>query len=49
MGPERVPKFVLCCVLDANPRFYVEIVLWVLCAKRYLPADYFHLIVYLGT
>jgi hypothetical protein len=34
------PTFALCCVVDAHPRFFVECVLWVLCATRNLPAHY---------
>ncbi len=46
MRPERAPIYTLCCVVDANPRFYVELVLWALCVKHYLPSDRFHAIVY---
>ncbi len=27
------------CVVDLHPRFFVEVVLWSLCVKRYIPAD----------
>jgi hypothetical protein len=39
-------QFTLCCVIDRDPRFYVELVLWAICAKRYLPSEIFRLIVY---
>lgn len=39
------PTLALCCVVDAHPRFYVECVLWVLCATRNLP-DHFKPFVY---
>jgi len=40
-------KFALCCVIDRHPRFYVELILWTICAKRHLPSeDTFRLIVY---
>lgn len=35
-----------CCVIDKHPRFYVELVLWALCAKRHLASDRFRMIVY---
>lgn len=41
----RKPTLALCCVVDAHPRFYVECVLWVLCATRNLP-DHFKPFVY---
>jgi hypothetical protein len=39
-------RFTLCCVIDENPRLYVELVLWTICVKRYLPPDRFRIIVY---
>ena len=36
----RKPTVALCCVVDAHPRFYVECVLWALCARRNLPDHY---------
>jgi hypothetical protein len=44
--PDAAPKFTLCCVVDADPRFYVEAVLWVLCVTNLLPARRFKPIVY---
>ncbi len=32
------PTMALCCVVDSHPRFYVEWVLWTLCATRVLSA-----------
>jgi hypothetical protein len=46
MPPDAAPKFTLCCVVDADPRFYVEAVLWVLCVTRLLPTARFKPIVY---
>jgi hypothetical protein len=43
---ERPPTFTLCCVLDDDPRFFVEIVLWVMCVQRSLPAERFRPVVY---
>jgi hypothetical protein len=45
MSPVRKSTVALCCVVDAHPRFYVECVLWALCATRNLP-DYFKPFVY---
>jgi hypothetical protein len=36
----KKPSFALCCVLDDNPRFYVEFVLWVLCIRQNLPPSF---------
>lgn len=36
----RKPTLALCCVVDAHPRFYVESVLWTLCATRNLPDNF---------
>lgn len=36
----RKRTFALCCVVDAQPRFYVECVLWSLCARRNLPDQF---------
>jgi len=36
----RNRTFALCCVLDSDPRFLVEGVLWVLCATRSLPGNF---------
>jgi hypothetical protein len=45
MIPVMKPTLALCCVVDAHPRFYVECVLWTLCATRNLP-DHFRPFVY---
>lgn len=42
-SPNRVS---LCCVIDRDPRFRVELVLWTTCAKRALNSDATRLIVY---
>lgn len=43
-------RYTFCSVVDRNPRFYVELVLWAICAGRYLPTDDFRFIVYfVGT
>lgn len=42
----RPLTFTLCCVIDAHPRFYVELILWILCLKRCLPLDRYRPIVY---
>jgi hypothetical protein len=42
----RPLTFTLCCVIDAHPRFYVELILWILCLKRWLPRDRYKPIVY---
>lgn len=39
-------SYTLCCIVDADPRFHVEFVLWALCAKRRLPQDRFHCVAY---
>jgi hypothetical protein len=39
-------RFTIACVIDENPRFYVELVLWVICARRCLPPDRFQTVVY---
>ena len=39
-------RFCLCTVVDHHPRFHVELVLWTICASRYLPQELFHLVVY---
>ena len=39
--------FILSCVVDQHPRFYLELLLWTICAQRYLPPDCFELSVYL--
>jgi hypothetical protein len=36
----RARTFALCCIVDENPRFYVEFVLWVICVRRYLPDNF---------
>lgn len=36
----RARTFALCCVVDENPRFYVELVLWVICVRRNLPGNF---------
>lgn len=46
MRDERTLTYTLCCIVDENPRFFVELVLWAHCVKRYLPSDRFHCIVY---
>lgn len=43
LGPS---SFTIACVIDEYPRFYVELVLWVICARRYLPPDRFRIVVY---
>ncbi len=40
MTPMRKSTVALCCVVDAHPRFYVECVLWALCATRNLPSHF---------
>jgi hypothetical protein len=44
--PDRGPTYTLCCIVDEHPRFYVELVLWALCARKHLSLDTFRLIVY---
>jgi hypothetical protein len=44
----QVPTFTLCCVLDAQPRLYVELVLWALCVKRHLPSNFEPLVYFVG-
>jgi hypothetical protein len=39
-------SFTIACVIDEHPRFYVELVLWAICARRYLPSDRFRIVVY---
>lgn len=39
-------RFALCCVIDRHPRFYVELVLWVVCVLRSLPRDIYKPSVY---
>ena len=29
--------FTLSCVVDKHPRFYVELILWIISAKKHLP------------
>jgi hypothetical protein len=41
--------FALCCVVDEHPRFYVESVLWVLCATRNLPNNFKPVIYSIGN
>jgi hypothetical protein len=41
----RPRTFALCCVVDENPRFYVEFVLWAICVRRNLPKN-FHPVMY---
>ncbi len=36
----RNHTFALCCVLDENPRFYVEFILWAICVRRNLPRNF---------
>lgn len=43
MAPQRST---LATVIDRHPRFWVELVLWALCARRSLPDRDFHLLVY---
>lgn len=45
-GSPGPTKLTLCCVIDNKPRFYVELVLWAICAKRQLPSDRFQIVVY---
>ena len=33
----RPPRFTVCCVVDDDPRFHVELVLWAIAAGRHLP------------
>lgn len=40
------PRFALCTALDDTPRLLVELILWVVCASRALPAEHFSLFVY---
>jgi SAM-dependent methyltransferase len=40
-------RFDICCVVDQSPRFFAEIVLWAICARRHLPAEMYRLIVYI--
>ena len=44
--PDRVPTYTMCCIVDEHPRFFVELVLWAICARKYLPSDAFRLVVY---
>lgn len=39
-------KSLLCCVVDAVPKFYIEALIWFSCAKKYLPNDRFDFRVY---
>jgi len=39
-------SFTVSCVVDENPRLYVELILWTICVKRYLPQNRYHLILY---
>ena len=38
--------FTLACVVDRNARFHVELILWIIAAKKYLPLSRFKFIVY---
>ncbi len=40
-------SFSIACVVDNVPRFFTELVLWVICVERFLPRDVFRPIVYL--
>jgi len=42
------PKFTLACVVDAQPRFYPELVLWLTCVQRHLPPTLFRPVVYIA-
>lgn len=35
--PDRRQRFTVCCVVDDDPRFHVELVLWAIAAGRHLP------------
>ncbi|MDB5506216.1 MAG: hypothetical protein JWR75_854 [Devosia sp.] len=42
-------RFTISCVIDAQPRFYAELVLWLTCVRRYLPAVHYRPVVYLAA
>jgi hypothetical protein len=37
--PGRSPSISLCCVVDAHPRFHVELILWLICVRRHMPRN----------
>lgn len=43
------PTFSLCCVVDENPRFYVESILWALSTTRNLPRNFNPIIYFVGN
>ena len=45
-GEARAKTFTLACVVDRHPRFHVELVLWIIAVKRYLPRSRYEPIVY---
>jgi len=45
-GNSRPVHSTICCVIDQHPRFYVELVLWTICAQRHLPTANAQIVVY---
>ena len=37
---ECSPSISLSCVVDAHPRFHIELILWLICVRRHMPANF---------
>jgi len=46
LGSNQSRTYTFSCILDENPRFYVELVLWAICARKFLPQGKSRIIVY---
>ena len=46
-GSTRPERFTLATCVDGNIRLHAELILWVICAKRWLPIEQFEIVVYL--